>query len=181
MVSTNIGPFNLLWSNWKTIRDEALALDQSNLADFDRDGKGHAAVFDELVKVGPHWIPAWKEPKNVWLVWPLVLWDDFPLGDAECPKTCRLLRRLRGLKVAAFSLFRPRTILGLHTHPELAEEGLLTFHLGLTVTHPCFLWTGNQFHPEESGSAFIFDGGKPHYAFNASLADRLILYCEFKP
>jgi beta-hydroxylase len=176
----DLGMLNLLWCNWQTIRDEALALDPHLILNSDREGKSHAQVMEELVQAGPHWIPGWGD-KAHWLNWAFLLNDTFPLGDTGCPKTCSLLGRIKGLKVAALSLFKPGALLPLHHHPELATEGLLTFHLGLSVTPPCYLWSNGQFYPEEAGTPLVFDGSLPHFAFNASNQDRIILYCEFAP
>lgn len=165
------------------LRDECAALDRTNIAKFDRAGKTHEDVARALVTEGkPSWIKGWGEADEKWLSWGLIMHDSCPLGEAGVPKTTALLQHIRGLKVAALSLFRPGLLLPVHSHPELADEGLLTFHLGLEVAPDhCWLYADETFIREEAGKAIVFDGSKPHYAFNASDADRLILYCEFYP
>ena len=93
----------------------------------------------------------------------------------------RLLQQLVGLKVAALSLFRPHVVLPVHSHPELAEEGLLTFHLGLSCPPNCWLGTDGRLIREIDGEAIVFNGARPHFSFNFSPQDRLILYLEFDP
>lgn len=175
-------PLMTLSENWRIIRDECAALDREDILDLDRTDKDHEMVAKALVENGrAQWVKAWGENKNKWLNWGLLIYDQFLLGDAGAPKTTALLRRLRGLKVAALSLFKPSLLLPIHSHPELGEEQLLTFHLGLECPTDCYLNADGEFAREENGKALTFDGSRPHYALNASTSDRLILYCEFSP
>jgi beta-hydroxylase len=180
---TQFKPLLMLRENWHLIGAECAALDRNDVLDFDRVGKSHEEVARALVENGqPRWVQAWGEEKDKWLNWGFVIHDQYPLGDAGAPKTVGLLRHIRGLKVGALSLFKPGLMLPVHSHPELAAEGLLTFHLGLEVPlDHCYLNADGEFVREEDGRVLAFDGSRPHYAFNASPADRLILYCEFSP
>jgi aspartyl/asparaginyl beta-hydroxylase (cupin superfamily) len=181
--ATQFEPLMVLRENWRVIRDECAIIDRNNVHETDRVGKTHEMVARELVESGrPQWIRSWGEQMDKWLNWGFTIHDQFPLGDAGAPKTTGLLRHIRGLKVAALSLLKPGVVLPVHTHPELGQEGLLTFHLGLEVPLDlCYLSADGEFAREEDGKAVTFDGSRPHYAFNASHADRLILYCEFSP
>jgi aspartyl/asparaginyl beta-hydroxylase (cupin superfamily) len=174
-------PLLTLQNNWRAISAECAALDRRNILDIDREGKSHEEVARAIIENGqPKWVEAWGEQKEKWLNWGFGIHDQYPLGDAGAPRTVDLLRHIRGLKVAALSLFKPGLLLPVHTHPELADEGLLTFHLGLEVPRDyCYLNADGEFVREEEGRALVFDGSRPHYAFNASSVDRLILYCEF--
>jgi len=165
------------------IADECAALDRANILQIDREGKSHDEVTRDVIKGGkPGWVHAWGENKDKWLNWGIVLYDQFPLGDAGMPKTAAMFRNIEGIKVAALSWFKPGTIIPIHSHPEFAAERLLTFHLGLdTPAAHCHLSVGGKFIPGRKRDAFIFDGYEPHYAFNASNEDRIILYCEFYP
>jgi beta-hydroxylase len=176
-------PLMVLHQNWRLIREECAALDRNDIASFERGALSHAAITKKLVENGRmQWIKAWGEHKDRWLNYGFALYDQYPFGDAGAPKTVALLKHIRGLKVAALALFKPGVLLPIHRHPELKAENLLTFHLGLEMAPDhCYLNVEGKFAREEEGKAIVFDGGLPHYAFNASGAERLILYCEFSP
>jgi beta-hydroxylase len=171
-----------LRENWIDIRDECAALDRADVLQFERGDKTHEMVAQALIENGrAQWVQSWGEQKEKWLNWGVLMYDQFPLGDAGVPKTAGLLRKIRGFKVAALSLFKPGVLLPAHTHPELGREQLLTFHLGLVCPPNNYLNADGEFAREEDGKAIAFDGSRPHFAFNASDSDRLILYCEFSP
>jgi hypothetical protein len=180
LVPAQFGPLQYYWSS---IASEAAALPRT-LSGIHRVGKTHAQVAMEIVAAGtPCWTESWGNHKRNWLTWGLALNGTFPLGDAGAPITTRLLRDIRGLRTAAFSLFKPGVLLTLHRHPEMADDGLLTYHLGLHVPRmQCYLWSGGDTHEEANGHALIFPGGDPHWACNASPDhERIILYVEFDP
>jgi aspartyl/asparaginyl beta-hydroxylase (cupin superfamily) len=170
-----------LSSAWTIIRDESVTLDRDNVLPISRAGRTHAEMLDELKAFGtPGWVQAWGPLKHLWLNYGLLFEDRFPLGDVGVPQTIGLLGHLRGVHVAAFSLFRPGAYLPVHVHPELEEAGLYTYHLGLEAPPDyAYLFTQGTFVREETGRGFVFDGSKPHFAFNFSDRDRLILYLEF--
>jgi beta-hydroxylase len=175
-------PLVKLQEHWSVIRTECVALKRSDILNIDREDKTHEEVARAIIAHGPGWVEGWGEAKAKWLNWVFVIHDHQILGDAGAPNTSALLKHIQGLKVAALSLFKPGLLLPIHAHPELAREGLLTFHLGLEVPPgACYLNVDGEFVPEEAGRALVFDGSRPHYAFNASDEDRLILYCEFSP
>jgi beta-hydroxylase len=169
-----------LSAEWTVIRDECAALDR-NVLPVSRDGKTHAEMLEELAAFdSPGWVQAWGQLKHLWLNYGVMFEDRFPLGDVRVPRTVGLLGHLRGVHVAAFSLFRPGAHLPVHVHPELAQAGLYTYHLGLEGPDDyAYLFTQGTFIREEAGRAFVFDGSKPHFAFNFSTSDRVILYIEF--
>ena len=173
---------NLLVANWKAIRDEAAALRGAKVLPFTWAGKTLPQLVEMMAAHGPGWLPSTNDPAR-WLTWGLAMDGRFPLGDAQCPRTCELLSSLSGLRLALFSWFRPGFVIPIHTHPDMATDGVLTAHLGLLVPEHCALWidspSGGQFIAERPGKGFIFDGSRPHFAFNASRKDRVILYCDF--
>lgn len=173
---TRFKPLMVLLENWRVIRDECATLDRNDILDFERGDSSHMEVASKLVENGrAQWVKAWGTYRDSWLNWGFSIYDQYLLGDAGAAKTTGLLRHIRGLKVAALSLFRPGVLLTVHDHPELKAENLLTFHLGLEVpSEYCYLNADGEFVREEDGKAIVFDGSRPHYAFNASPADRLI-------
>ena len=166
---------------WPVIRSEALALDQSERCGFTRDGLSHEEVLHRLIGKGkPTWIEGWGLMRDRWLNYGLAFMDMFPFGDAACPTTVGLLRELRGIKVAAFSVFKPLAFLDPHDHPELVDPRTYTFHLGLEGPdeHACLNVAG-EYVEEKPGHAFVFDGSQRHFAYNMSERDRVIFYMEF--
>ena len=185
---------------WQSIAREAAALPRDILP-IERGTRTHAEVMAEMLAGGqPGWISSWGDAAKNWLVYPIMFGDELPLGDVGMPHTTALLRGIGGVKVAALSLFKPHTLLPVHSHPELAVEGLQTYHLGLDVPDHCYLWTDGslslhrsattiaegtsadgRFWLEGNGIGLTWDGSQPHYAFNASDHDRVILYLEYRP
>ncbi len=172
-------PLLPLRNNWRIIAEECCALDRENSIDVSA-FKSREQVAEKLKEHGPSWIRGW-DGYNGWLNWGIILNYQFPLGDAGLPKTSEFLRSIPGLKFAGISLLKGGTLLREHMHPEMKSESLLTFHLGLEVPPECYLNVNGNFEAEKAGRVLIFDGSLPHYAFNASDKDRLILYCEFSP
>jgi Aspartyl/Asparaginyl beta-hydroxylase len=179
-------PLLRLANHYETIASECAAIDRSHLlTDFNRGYLDHEDVavfiqkaYEETGNVP--WVQAWGEYPDKWLNYGLIMHDQAPLGSAGVPKTIEILSHLRGVKVAALSLFKPGLVLPIHSHPELADEGMFTFHMGLEAADEGnYLFTDGFFIREERGKSFVFDGSKTHFAFNASESDRLILYIEF--
>ena len=113
--------------------------------DVDRVNKPHAAVVAEVgqrVAAGETfgWVRGWGGEGGGanpdWTQYGLVLGDQ-PIPFAEAPRTLAFLSGLRGLKVAAFVRLAPGTLLPLHTHPEIAAEGLLQAHVTIKAPPPC--------------------------------------------
>lgn len=175
-------PLMMLRENWQVMRDECVGLDRDDILDIDRENRTHRQVADALIRNGRvQWVKAWGDQKDRWLNWGFAINDEYPFDYAATPKTVRLLRKVKGLRVAALSLFKPGVRLPLHDHPELGRERILTFHLGLECPPNCYLYADGQFTLAKDGVPIVFDGSRPHYAVNASNSDRLILYCEFSP
>lgn len=171
--------FSLLKNNWQSIANECNAIDRNNIIDIDVANLSREDVAIALVRSQkPQWIKGW-DGHNSWLNYGIAINYEYPLGNAGLPYTISLLKKISGIKFANLSLFKAGTFLPMHTHPEMTDEGLLTFHLGLDVPSGCYLSVDGEMKKEENGKAIIFDGSKPHYAFNDSDKDRLILYCEF--
>lgn len=167
--------------NWSVIRDEYLRL---NAPILDLHRIGDAEQFVSRLFRNNGWTPSWQvdstEPNHNWLTYGLGYKGAFPDDSWEkLPFTTGLLSKLRGFKVCAFSLMRPRSFLAPHTHPELGN-GMLTFHLGLQVVpKKSFLVVDGEPRQEQNGHALVFDGSFEHFAVNMSEADRVILYMEF--
>lgn len=168
--------------NWHIIREEYLNLDREIL-DLHRNGP-HERYIETLLYKKNAWIPSWQvastEPNYDWLTYGLSYQGLLPKeAEQKFPTTANLLSRLTGFKVCAFSLMKPLSFIGPHTHPELGGN-LLTYHLGLDIVPGrSYLCVDGTFEEQQNGKSIIFDGFYDHYAFNMSDADRVILYMEF--
>ncbi len=172
---------------WREMRADLDMLD-APLMDVDRIGKGHGAVVAEVaqrVEAGEPfgWVKGWSKAGGDpdWTQYGLVL-GDCPIPYAAAPRTLALLAPLRGIKVAAFVRLAPGTLLPLHTHPEVAAEGLLQAHVTLKAPAPsnsCLLNVAGEVGQHATGCTLVFDGSLPHWALNASDDERVILYLEF--
>ena len=174
---------------WPEMRQDLDAL-HAPLMDVNRVNKPHAAVVDEVarrVAAGEifGWVKGWGGEAGSanpdWTQYGLVLGDQ-PIPFAKAPRTLALLAGLRGIKVAAFVRLAPGTLLPVHTHPEVASEGLLQAHVTLKAPAPtasCLLNVAGDIRQHATGCTLVFDGSLPHWALNASDDERVILYLEF--
>jgi hemolysin-activating ACP:hemolysin acyltransferase/aspartyl/asparaginyl beta-hydroxylase (cupin superfamily) len=180
-----------LQRHWQEIRDELHCLDFDELH-IHRDGKSHVEVAAEVeayVRKGGQygWLKGWGDEaqRRKWTQLGLVVQDqEVPYLRGRMRRTMQLLGRMSGIKVAALLKMKPGTFLETHTHPELAEQGLLQMHLTLEAAETrnfAYLNVDGAFQQHVPGEAFVFDGSKPHFAVNASDQDRVILYLEFDP
>lgn len=173
-------PLARLQAAWPILAEEALALLSHPPLPFDREGdRSHATIAASLPHAG--WIASWGPQKHDWLTWGIATDDTYPFGDASCAETVKLLSSLKGIHVAGFSWFRPRMRLPIHDHPEMARLGLRTYHLGLRCPPHCLLLADDDYAYHTAGAVQIFDGSRPHCAWNGSDQDRIILYLEFSP
>lgn len=169
----NAALFKSITDNWQIIANEAKSLPRDCI---DVSGlNSRTEVMAALIESGKlQWVEGWDGYRD-WQAYPIII-DGEPSG-ASNPVTESLLSKIPGIKFASFLNMKPGTILRNHAHPE--NQGLLTYHLGLDVPVECYLKTDGRFYSEKNGKGFVFDGTKPHYAFNASNKERLILHCEF--
>ncbi|WP_424099486.1 aspartyl/asparaginyl beta-hydroxylase domain-containing protein [Moorena producens] len=172
-------------SYWKIIRDEAVQLDKF-VFPFDRTNEPYEETLKKIIATNRNgWMMSWGPAKDKWINYGLRYKDqlitDF-VPDDSCPKIMCIVRRLRGIKIVGLSLLKPGAYMLPHIHPELEEEGVLIYHLGLSVPNSWhWLNVEGTFIKHGNGESFVFDGSKPHFALNFSEVNRLILYLEFNP
>ncbi|MGD8640841.1 MAG: aspartyl/asparaginyl beta-hydroxylase domain-containing protein [Gammaproteobacteria bacterium] len=173
--------------NWESIRDEVESLPDVIL-DIDRVNKSHEQVYDEMKAIGQNgWLKGWNtdgQANEKWLTYPIRFYDTmvFNIKDTM-PKTSQLVESLKGVRVCALNKMRPDLFLGTHEHPDHRTRGTLLYHLCLTMEQSDkpfnYLNVDGEFVQQLPGKAYIFDGSLPHFALNASLSDRTIMYIEF--
>ena len=129
------------------------------------------------------WTPSWQvgtsNTNYNWLTYGLNYRRRFfPEADSKYPLTRSLLDRDEIL-MAAFSLLKPLSVIASHHHDYLGN-GLLTLHLGIDVAAgTSFINVDGVFEEERAGKPIVFDGSREHFALNAGLEDRIVLYVEF--
>jgi len=147
--------------------------------------QGRAELFYERLKQHGEngWTPSWQigtdEPNFGWMTYSLKFDGWFPSeASTKYPHTMELLSH-PAFETCGFSLLRPLTVVGPHAHSRLGGDHL-TLHLALDAEPGrSYLALSGTFLEERNGEAFVFDGSREHFAVNAGLRDRVILYAEF--
>uniref|UniRef100_A0A3Q2UBY7 Un-named hu7910 n=1 Tax=Fundulus heteroclitus TaxID=8078 RepID=A0A3Q2UBY7_FUNHE len=153
----------MLERNWRTIRDEALAvMDQS---------RGHFLPEEENLREKGEWgqYTLWQQGKRA--------------GNAcqGVPKTCALMERFpeaTGCKRGQikFSVMQPGTHVWPHTGPTNCR---LRMHLGLVVPRPgCRIRCTNQTREWQEGRVLIFDDSFEHEVWQEAASYRLIFIVD---
>jgi len=132
------------------------------------------------------WINGWQADSDVvnkeWINWGLVF-DGKLLGKNSemCPYTSFILSKIPGIRVAGFSIMKPKSKIHPHTDSTGIKYNSLAYHLGLDIPNDgeCRLYVLNKSMLEENGKAFLFDATFKHHADNQSNNDRAILYIDF--
>lgn len=157
-----------LQANWRTIRDEALALHAAHGLDGTSrpDSPGyHDIGFRTFYKYG------WRK---FYLSWYGYRHDS---ARRLCPRTSALLAAMPSVSGAMFTLLPAGSALTRHADPVACS---LRYHLGLVTpeSDECFIDVDGHRHAWRDGQVLIFDETYPHYARNDSGTDRLILMCD---
>lgn len=158
----NLAP---LRDNWRTIRDEALALREAQR--IKASDRYNDAGFNSFFRRG------WK---RFYLKW---YGDAHPSALQHCPRTTALLAGIPEVKAAMFAELPPGAVLQKHRDP---YAGSLRYHLGLvTPNHPeCSISVDGEDYHWRDGEAVMFDETFIHHAHNGTEADRIILFCDIE-
>ena len=158
----------LLEDNWETIRDEAVALMQKGA--IQKSGDESAKSFYDIgfrtfYKYG------WRK---FYLTW---YGHEHNSALKHCPKTVALLRQVKSVNGAMFSLLPPGSQLTRHLDPVACS---LRYHLGLATPNDdrCFINIDGNNYSWRDGKPLVFDETYLHYALNESEESRLILMCD---
>jgi len=111
-----------LVENWKTIKEESSRLDSYNL-NINRVNKDHEVVAEEILKKiklnkKNGWVDGWNNKGEInksWIQYGLII-NDQEIPCSNMPKTIKLLKKIKGIKVAALNILKSESILGTHTH-----------------------------------------------------------------
>lgn len=167
---TQFQDLKLLQDNWQTIREEAsLLMQQGSL---DKTGDESAKAFYDIgfrtfYKYG------WRK---FYLTW---YGHEHASALKYCPKTVALLRQVKSVNGAMFSMLPPGGKLTRHLDPVACS---LRYHLGLVTPNDdqCFINVDGQNYSWRDGKALVFDETYLHYAANDTQTNRLILMCDIK-
>ena len=154
--------------NWQVIRDEAMRLYEGGYFNKTTDTKT-GAYFD--VGFRTFYKYGWSK---FYLRW---YGHTHASAQALCPNTIRILRDLRSVNGAMFSLLPPGSQLTRHLDPIAVS---LRYHLGLSTPNSdaCFINVDGQQYSWRDGQAALFDITYLHFARNDTDKPRLILMCD---
>jgi aspartyl/asparaginyl beta-hydroxylase (cupin superfamily) len=145
------------------------------------DGSEHMLEIVDLYTKGNYgWLKGGQDHvQDSWVSWPIIWnWNQVPGNCNQCPKTAKILSKIKGIKIAGLSLMKGGVKLKEHTDG-VGDDYLYTYHLGLKCPEKCFLHHSViGTHVEENGKALLLDAREPHWAENQSEHDRVILYME---
>jgi beta-hydroxylase len=153
-----------LRENWKTIRDEALALQGAGEIEY-------TEAHNDLAFV------AFK--KRGWKRFYLKWYHDFlPSAEELCPRTVELVRSIPCINAAAFTVLPPGKKLGKHRDPFASS---LRYHLGLSTPNSdkCTIWIDGQAYSWRDGEDIVFDETYVHWAENETEQTRIIFFADF--
>jgi beta-hydroxylase len=159
-----IPALRLLEDNWKSMREEAEALEREARLCF---GKWEPDIgFSSFQKAG------WK---RFYLKW----YGDFlPSAVERAPKTVDFLKAVgRDVKAAAFVLLPAGSSLGIHRDP---YAGSLRYHLALRAprSDECYIDIDGLRYSWRDGEGILLDQTYAHYVKNRTRESRLILLCD---
>lgn len=153
---------------WPTIREEAVKLYEQGYFNKTTDTKS-GAYFD--VGFRTFYKYGWSK---FYLRW---YGHTHESAQALCPKTVAILKDIKSVNGAMFSLLPPGSQLTRHLDP-LAVS--LRYHLGLSTPNDdaCFINVDGQQYSWRDGQAALFDITYLHFARNETNTPRLILMCD---
>lgn len=156
-----------LEANWEIVRDEFLALQQSERA------------LPPLADISPDHASIAEKTK-----WRAFFFYGYRMrvdkNCAKCPKTAALLDRFPGLETAMFSVMSDGTYV---PHHRGVTKATLKFHLPLILPRDmtqCFIEVDGQNYRWSQGKMFIFDDCYRHAVTNKSGDERAILLLEVR-
>lgn len=155
----------LLKSEWKTFREEALALYEASRIQASE--KYNDIGFNSFFRAG------WK---RFYLKW---YGEPHPSAAALCPRTIEILQRIPTVKAAMFAMLPADGSLNPHRDP---FAGSLRYHLGLVTPNDdrCAIIVDGTPYSWRDGEDVVFDESYLHRAENRTQQDRIILFCDIE-
>ena len=155
-----------LRDNWKTIRDEAVAVALQGEA-----SPSLAVISPDHRAIAK--VDMWRS---------FFLWGyGFPIEDnlARCPETQRIVGQIPGLNSAFFSILAPGTHIPDHRG---VTKGLITCHLGLIVPTEgdVRMRVDQRIVRWAEGETLVFDDTYQHEVWNETRSTRVVLLIQFE-
>lgn len=159
---------SVLRDNWRTIRDEAFALQSINAFEAAR-APGSVGYYDLGFRT--FYKRGWSK---FYLKW---YGTEHRSAMRLCPKTMALLAQVPEVRGAMFSILPAGAQLSLHADPLACS---LRYHLGLSTPNSdeCHIVVDGHRCAWRDGQDFVFDETYPHYAQNNTDTSRFILLCD---
>ncbi|WP_206240044.1 aspartyl/asparaginyl beta-hydroxylase domain-containing protein [Novosphingobium terrae] len=163
--SANFPWVDALRSNWRAIREEALAVTREPNA------------VPPLSKISPDHQRIGAD--QGWRSFFLVGYGARIEQNIErCPVTTSLLKHVPGLNSGFFSILRPGTHIPRHTG---VTKGLITCHLALVVPEgPLRMNLNGEDQHWREGETLFFDDTYPHEVWNETGGTRIVLLIQFE-
>jgi beta-hydroxylase len=154
---------DLLRSEWRTIRDEAVALQASGAITKPR--AHNDLAFNSFYK---------RDWQRFYLKW---YCDYLPSARRLCPQTVALLERVPSVHAAMFAVLAPHSHLVRHRDP---FAGSVRYHLGLVTPNSerCRIFVDGNPYVWHDGEDVVFDETFVHRAENQTDMHRIILFCD---
>jgi len=173
----------LFHENWNAIHKEYANL-KAEISNGERT-TSHEEFFEIASKqTTTEWVPSWQvgsmEKNPAWLTYWLLWQGHVSPGTREAlPTLVSVLERAPCIRLCAFSKMKGLSVIGGHAHADLGGN-ILTLHVGVDVVpSTSYLHVDGAFAEQANNKSLIFDGSKYHFAVNAGLQDRTVLYMEF--
>jgi len=140
--------------------------------------------FIEEVNNLEGWVYGGDDKDNInenWLNFGLI-YENISLNANSkiCPKTCEILKNIKGINIAGFSLMKGNSKIEEHVDATGINNNSIGIHFGLIVPekNKSFLIVNNKKIYEDNFKLFGFDSNYLHSAVNNSNEDRVILYID---
>lgn len=140
--------------------------------------------FIEEVNNIEGWVYGGDDQNNInknWLNFGLINNNkELQANSKICPKTCKLLKNIKGINLAGFSLLKPNSYIKPHIDNTGINSNSLGIHFGLIIPEKkkSFLIVNNKIIYEDNFKLFGFDSNYLHSAENNSKQERVILYVD---
>ncbi len=157
----NFKNHNILKTNWKNIRNEAMSIyNKGNINKIKND-----LFFENIADDG------WKRFYIKWYG---------PINKEAyevCPITAKLIETLPEVKLAMFSILEPGSKIIPHAGP---FKGCVRYHLGLNCPKEAFITVDGIKYNWKNGEDVLFDDTFIHEVKNESNNVRIILFCDIE-
>ena len=144
------------------------------------------SIREETIQVAKEKWKMWPEKhlyhqEKEWSIFPFFGFDVWVDENcAKCPRICRILKQIPGLKTAILSKLSPGTILTPHHGWKDLSNYVLRCHYGIVSNNDCFIVVENEKQKIVENEIVVFDDSKEHYAINNGNNDRIVLLLDIE-